>query len=112
MEGDLAEMLGGLLPPGPVLGPVAAATSLLLGGEVHHHHAPAVLGDAGRGTEPPVGVGGELSLPAVQLPADPRRVKRPALHDLDKHGLRLPGMPPVHLLHPRVTSSDHGNKAI
>jgi hypothetical protein len=91
VEGDLAEMPGGLPPPGAVLGPVAAAASLPLGGEVHHHHAPAVLGDAGRGAEPAVGIGGELSLPAVQLPVDPSRVERPALHDLDEHGLRLPG---------------------
>jgi hypothetical protein len=65
--------------------------SLLLRVEVHHHHAPAVLGDSGRGAEPAVGVGGELSLPTVQLPADPRRVERPTLDDLDEHGLRLPG---------------------
>jgi hypothetical protein len=49
VEGNLAEMPGGLPPPGAVLGPIAAATSLGLGGEVHHHDAPAVLGDSGHG---------------------------------------------------------------
>src|SRR5829696_12839 len=87
VDGDPSKVLGGIPPPLSVLRPVAVATSLGLGGEADHGDAPAVFGDPGRGTEPAVGVGGELSLPAAQIPSDPGRVGRPALDDLNEHGL-------------------------
>src|SRR4030095_17182864 len=56
--------------------------------------APAIRGDPGGGPEPAVGVGGELSLPAAQISADPGGVGRPALDDLNEHGrLSLSAMP-------------------
>jgi hypothetical protein len=84
---DPSKVLGGIPPPLALLGPVAVAVRLGLGGEADHGDAPAVVGDPGRGTEPAVGVGGELSLPAAQIPADPGWVGRPALDDLNEHGL-------------------------
>ena len=77
----------GLGPPGPLLGPVAVAASVGFGGEVDHGDAPAVFGDPRGGPEPAVGVGGELSLPAAKISADPGWVGRPALDDLNEHGL-------------------------
>jgi hypothetical protein len=86
---DPSKVLGGVPPPLALLGPVAVAARLGLGGEADHGDAPAVVGDPGRGTEPAVGVGGELSLPAAQVPADPGWVGRSALDDLNEHGLSV-----------------------
>jgi hypothetical protein len=56
---------------------------------MHHHDAPAVLGGPCRGAQPAVGIDGELSLPAVQLLADPGWVEGPTLDDLNEHGSAL-----------------------
>jgi hypothetical protein len=53
---------------------------------MHHHDAPAVLRGPCRGAQPAVGIDGELSLPAVQLLADPGWVECPTLDDLNEHG--------------------------
>src|SRR5215213_3756541 len=84
---DPGEMLGGVPPPFALLGPFAVAARVVLGGEADHAQAPAVFGDPGCRPEPAVGAGGELSLPASQVPADPGWVGRPTLGDLDEHGL-------------------------
>src|SRR4029453_2663061 len=84
---DPGKVLGGVSPPLSLLGPVVVAARLGLGGEADHGDAPAVVGDPGGGAEPAVGVGGELSLPAAQVPADPGWVGRPALNDLNEHEL-------------------------
>src|SRR5512132_575848 len=84
---DPSKVLRRVPPPLALLGPVGVAARLGLGGEADHGDAPAVLGDPRGGTEPAVGVGGELSLPAAQISADPGWVGRPALNDLNEHGL-------------------------
>src|SRR5512132_2798897 len=55
----------------------------------NHHDAPAVLRGPCRGAQPAVGIDGELSLPAVQLLADPGWVECPTLDDLNEHGSAL-----------------------
>src|SRR5919108_3622987 len=87
MDSDPSKVLGGVSPPLALLGPVAVAASLGLGGEADHGDAPAVLGDPRRGAQPAVGAGGKLSLPAAQIPADSGWVGRPALDDPNKHAL-------------------------
>src|SRR4029450_12911865 len=84
---DPGKVLGGVSPPLSLLGPVVVAARLGLGGEADYGDAPAVLGDPRGGAEPAVGVGGELSLPAAQISADPGRGGRSALDDLNEHGL-------------------------
>src|SRR5512132_458044 len=112
VDGDPGKVLGGIAPPLSVLRPVAVTTRLGLGGEADHGDAPAVLGDPRGGTEPTVGVGGELSLPAAQIPADPGWVGRPALNDLNEHELlslsamSLSSIPSP--LHQRVVSAPAG----
>src|SRR5215211_3788586 len=86
VEDDPSKVLGGVPPPLALLGPIAVASRLLLRGEADHGDAPAVFGDPRGGPEPAVGVGGELSLPAAQIPADPRWVGRSTLDDLNEHG--------------------------
>src|SRR5215203_7252319 len=86
VEDDPSKVLGGVPPPLALLGPIAVASRLLLRGEADHGDAPAVFGDPRGGTEPAVGVGGELPLPAAQIPADPRWVGRSTLDDLNEHG--------------------------
>src|SRR6187431_2568440 len=87
VDDDPSKVLGGVAPPLSVLRPVAVVAGLGFGGEADHGDAPAVFGDPGRGAEPAVGVGGELSLPAAQIPADPGWVGLPALDDLNEHEL-------------------------
>jgi hypothetical protein len=77
MDSDPSKVLGGVSPPLALLGPVAVAASVGLGGEADRGDAPAVLGNPGRGAQPAVGVGGEQPLPAAQISADPGRVGRP-----------------------------------
>src|SRR5215203_4122996 len=84
---DPGEVLGGVTPPLTLFGPVAVAACMGLGGEADHGDAPAVFGDPSGGPEPAVGVGGELSLPAAQISADPGWVGRPHLDDLNEHGI-------------------------
>jgi hypothetical protein len=87
VDDDPSKVLGCIAPPLALLRPITVATSLGLGSEADHGHAPAVIGDPRRGTEPAVGIGGELTLPATQIPADPGWVGRPTLDDPNEHEL-------------------------
>src|SRR4029453_14039942 len=87
VDDDPSKMLGCIAPPLPLLRPITVATSLGLGGEANHCHAPSVIGDSVRGGEPAVGIGGELTLTAAQIPADSGWVRRPALDDPNEHEL-------------------------
>jgi hypothetical protein len=94
MNGDPSEVLTGVSPPLAMLGPVAVAASLGLGGEADHGDAPAVLGDPRRGAQPAVGAGGEQPLPTSQISADPGWIGRPAVDDPKEHELvSFPAMP-------------------
>ena len=85
VDDDPSKVLGCIAPPLALLRPITVAASLGLRGEADDSHTPTVVGDPRRGTEPAVGIGSELTLPATQIPADPRWVGRPTLDDPDEH---------------------------
>jgi hypothetical protein len=95
LEGRLpVEKLRGLSPPGALLGTIAVAHGLFLGGEPGEEDEPPVFRHATRAAEPADGAGPDLTQPAIHRRPQRRAISDLSLDHLYEHGTLS--------LHPRV----------